>query len=182
MDLAIPAELFSPMQEVELDQHGYTCDLCTGFLDQLATRPHRTARREQIVNKQDLVPPHERVCMEFQTIGAVFKIVIHAVHHTGKFARLADWDEPRRERLCNRDPENESSAFSADDEVDPLAPVRVGHQFHREREGPRVREQRREILEYHAWLREIRDLFDQGIEFVVRFGALHETIIHAMSE
>ena len=45
-----PAELFSPMQEVELDQHGYTCDLCTGFLDQLATRPHRTAGREQIVN------------------------------------------------------------------------------------------------------------------------------------
>ncbi len=128
------------------------------------------------------MPTHERVGMEFQAIGAVFKIVIHAVHHPGKFAGFADWDEPRRERLCDRDPENESSAFGTDDEVDPLAPVRVGHQFHRERECPRIREQRREILVYHAWLGEIGDLFDQGIEFVVRFGALHETIIHAMPE
>lgn len=177
VDLPEAREFLSPVQEVELDENRDPGDLGAGLLDEFATRLHRSPCGQQVIHEQDPVSSHERVGVQFETVGPVLQVVVDPVDHARQLARFAYGHEPRGEGLGDRDAKDESPAFSTDYQIDPLAAVRVGHELDRQCEGTGIREQGGEIFEHHARLGKVGDLFDQGVELVVRFGAVHGPII-----
>lgn len=104
--------------------------------------------------------------MDFEPIGSVLEGVVDAMDGAWEFAGLSDGDEACREGLRDGDAEDEPAAFGADDEVDAFAAVRVCHEFDREGQRAGVSEQRREIFEEDAGLREVWNVADETGQIV----------------
>src|SRR3546814_12399117 len=69
----------------------------------------------------------------------------------------------RSQRARQRRAEDEAARFDAQHRVERHAAPGFGHRIDRGGIAVRVGEQRGDVLEHYAWLREIRDVADQGL-------------------
>jgi hypothetical protein len=99
--------------------------------------------------------------MQLERVGAVLEQVLGAHRLVRQLARLAGEHEPGPELARERRPDQEPARLGADDHVDAERPCVLGQRGDGRVEPSRVGEDRRDVLEADARLREVGDLADQ---------------------
>jgi len=163
----VGGDAVAPVQSEQLNQDRHTDNARAGAFYKFAAGFERASRGKEIIHDEDVLAEDERVGVDLEAVGAVFKVVGDAAGFARKLLGFADGDEAGGESLCNGGAEDESTRLGSDDDVHALAAIRVGHEFDGERKARRVGEERREVLKDDSGLGEVRDVAD---EFVERFG------------
>src|SRR3970282_1520499 len=95
-----------------------------------------------------------------QRVGAVLQFVGLLDARSRQLAGLADRYEPRAQTLCHRAAQDEATALDADDQVNGLIGVRRREPVDRGLEPLRLAEERRDVVEEDACLREVWNVSD----------------------
>ena len=135
-------------------------------LDELDRPLDRPARREEVVDDQDLLPGLDRVAVDLERVRPVFEGVLHGDRLGRQLAQLADGDEARLQLVRHRRAEDEAPRLHPDDDVDLLALIRLEHQVDRLLVGGLVLQKGRDVVEEDAGLREVGDLADLGAKLL----------------
>src|SRR3546814_1891930 len=94
--------------------------------------------------------------MDFQAIAAVLEFIFLSERARRQLARLAHRHEAGAQRARQRRAEDEAARFDAQHRLERHAAPGFGHRIDRGGIAVRVGEQRGDVLEHYAWLREIR--------------------------
>ena len=121
---------------------------------------HGAAGREQVVDDEDPLAGLDGVAVDLEGVGAVLERVLDGQRLGRQLAQLADRHEARVQLVRHRRREDEPARLHAHDDVDLLVAVRLEHQVDRLLVGRGVLEQRRDVVEQDAGLREVGDLAD----------------------
>ena len=89
----IGLQLISASKSLKFDKYANADDLAAESLDQIAARDKCSASGDEIIYDQDAMPRLDRICMDLQRVGAVFKFVILGDGVEGQFAGLAYRDK-----------------------------------------------------------------------------------------
>src|SRR5215207_1766453 len=178
----VALEALAPVQELELDHEGQTDDLATELLDEIHLRSRRSTSREQVVVDEDSLPRRDRVGVELQCVEAVFERVLDAHGHPGELAGLAGRDEATVEAVGERRSEDEPPGLGPEDQIGLAGLGELRELLHRLVQPVGVREQRHDVLEDDAALREVRDVPDLGGQVHRRSLAGHERAKRAPEE
>src|SRR6185312_10592894 len=130
-----------------LDQEGAGDDLGAEPCDEVAQSAGRPARRQQVVVHEYSGAAGEGIGVDLERIDAVLKRVFGAHRFVRQFARLAGRDEARLKLPSERTPEDESTGFGSDDEVNIELPGEAGEPVDRGIARARVEQQRRNVAE-----------------------------------
>ena len=159
--LGQPAAAFEPRQ---FDHEGAPHDFASQSFDKLACRAARASRGQEVVDDQAPFARFNRIFVDFDAIGAVFKLVLLALDEPGELSLLAGHDHAAVEVMGQRPAGDESPRFDGDHFIDGRVAV-MGHEFvDRPLEPPRVLNQGRNVPELNARLREIGDRAYQCFE------------------
>src|SRR5438034_3107857 len=153
-------EPVTALQEVELDEEREADDVALQALDELDRALDRAARREEIVDDQDLLAGLDCIAVDLERVGAVLEGVLDGDRLGRQLAELPDGDEAGVELVRHRRAEDEATRFHPDHDVDRLALVGLEHQVDRLAVGGLVLQQRRDVVEEDPGLREVGDLAD----------------------
>ena len=130
-------------------------------LDQAGGGGGRAAGGQHVVDDQDPLVGVDGVAVDLQLVGAVLQLVLLADDRPRQLAGLAHGDERGAEAVGDRRGEDEPARLDADDPVDLDVAEPVGQLVDRPAERGGVAEQRRDVAERDARLREVGDLADQ---------------------
>ena len=117
----------------------------------------------------------ERVAVHLERVGAVLELVAVRVGVPRQLARLAHRHEAGAERERDRRGEDEAARFDADDLGDRVPIERRASSSVAARNAVGVAEQRRDVAEHDARLREVGDVADEGPERVGVHGPAART-------
>src|SRR6266545_7469632 len=178
----VALEALASVQKLELDHEGQSDDLATELLDEIHLRSRRSASREQVVVDEDSLPRRDRVGVELQCVEAVLERVLDAHGPPGELARLAGRDEATVETVGERRPEDEPSGLGPEDQIGLARLGELRELLHRLVQPVGIGEQRHDVLEDDAALREVRDIPDLGGQVHRRSLAGHERAKRAPEE
>ncbi|MPM19014.1 hypothetical protein SDC9_65432 [bioreactor metagenome] len=155
-----PGEHRTRVQEGQLHQHRDVHQLGPEPVDQARGRGEGAAGGQHVVDHQHPGTGPDRVGVDGQRLGAVLQVVADLVRLGGQLAGLADRHETGPQGDRHRGADDEATGLHADHHVD----VGRGGRDELVDGGPeagRVAEQRGDVLEADALLREVRDVADQ---------------------
>ena len=98
--------------------------------------------------------------MNLDGIASVFEVVLDSIGCRGKLARLSNRNEADSELVGQGRAEHEATRLDAYDGVDRFSVERLRHELNAGAEGFDVGEERRDVLEEDALLREVRHVAD----------------------
>src|SRR5262249_61783364 len=119
-------QLVSTVQERELDHECHPDDLSPEQADQPQGRPHRTARREEVVDGEHALPRLDRILVDRERVAAILELVLDLDRLAGALDGLAPRHESSLQLLRQRAPQDEAARFDADDQVNPLGLIALG--------------------------------------------------------
>ena len=101
------------VQEIELHEESHARKLCTELLDEVGLRHRRATRGNQVVNDKHHIVFVERVGMDFEAVGSVFKLIALAAHFTRQLAGLASRHEAGTQAVRDRGANHEAAGLGA---------------------------------------------------------------------
>src|SRR6266851_2666782 len=104
-------EELSPAQVLELDEDLHADHLAAELANQPDRGGCRAARRQYIIDDQDLLAGLDGVQVHLELVGAVFELVSVTDRLPGQLSDLADRDEPGTELDRNRSGRDETAGF-----------------------------------------------------------------------
>lgn len=152
------AELLETLDAAEVRQsdHEGTLDEFGAHLAQEFDRRLRgSSRRDQIVDQQNLLTGFDRADVHLDPIASVFEIEISTDRFPGQLARLSKRHESDLKLIGDGGPEDESSGFDADDEVEAGRAVPLGDSVDCEPETNGIQKKRRDVSELDSGFRVI---------------------------
>src|SRR6266704_1096439 len=162
----VALDQFASTEEAELDQGGDADHLAAEPLHQAGRGARGPAGGQYVVDDQHALARRDRVRVDLEGGGPVLEAVLLRLHGGGQFAGLADGHEAGSEVVGDRRGQDEPPGLDAEHAVDVAASEVDDRLIDHRREGDLVRQQRGDVLEDDALLREIRDVTDQGAEAV----------------
>src|SRR5579871_1735707 len=160
--LAERAELVGAAEFGEIDHERTPDNPSTGAFQELDGGKAGAAGRDQIVDDEYVVAMLQRVGVDFDAVGSVFKCVILAQHLPGQLALLAHRNESDRKLMCDRAAQNEAARLDSGHLVDPYTGIGLYELVDRAPERAGMSEQRRDVAEDDSGLRIIRNGTDDG--------------------
>ena len=87
----------------------------------------------------------------------------------GQFPGLSEWHKPNRQFGGDEAPEDEAAGLHARDRCDSFTEERVQHLMYCQAHQAGILHQRRNILEYDAGFRKVRNVSNLGLESIHHF-------------
>ncbi|MNC85312.1 hypothetical protein D3C83_09030 [compost metagenome] len=122
---------------------------------ELRGRRRRAAGREHVVDDEDLLARADGVLVDLERVLAVLEVVRFLEGLRWQLAGLADRYEARADAMRDGPAEDEPAALDADDRVDPAVLVRRRQHVDGRPVALRIAQQRRDVVEEDAGLREV---------------------------
>src|SRR5713226_3450327 len=144
----------SPAQVLELDEDLHADHLATELANQPDPGGCRAARRQYIIDDQDLLAGLHRVRVHLELIGAVFELIGVGDRRPGQLSGLADRDEPGIELDRNRRARDETTGLDRRHQVRRRFGPPLRHHVDDLAEELLPSEQGRDVSEDDAWLGE----------------------------
>ena len=158
--------LSRPWSARQLDHEREARDLAPQPPDELDRAHHRPAGREQVVDDEDPLSGLDRVGVDLEGRRAVLELVLDLDRLRRQLAELAHRHEAGAELVGQRRAEDEAARLHADHEVDLRAADLLGHAVDHLAERVRLLEERGDVVEADARLREVGDLADEAAQIV----------------
>src|SRR5205807_10037813 len=124
-------------------------------LNQPGYRRGRASRRKHVIHDQDALAGLDRILVNFEDIGAVLERIFHAFAGSRQFLRFPYRNKPDAERVGESGSENKAPGFNAQHQVGTGGLVMVLQSVDDALESAADLEQRRDVVEIDAWLREV---------------------------
>jgi hypothetical protein len=148
----------------QIDDERRTDDVALQVPDQLRRRDRRSPRRYKIIDNQDALAFLHRICVDFDSVGAILERILLPDRLPRQLALFADRHEPAAQSVGDSTAKNKSARFDPRHSVDRQRPERLRQLRDRRLEALRVAEQRGDIPEHDPGLRVIRDRPDQVLQ------------------
>ena len=114
-------------EEGQFDEEGDADDFAAELFDHSAGGLHGASGGEEVIDHEDALTVLDGVGVDFEFVGSVFEFVFFGDGLSGQFAGLAYGDETDIEFSGDGGAEDKAAGFGADDEVDVLVAVGIGH-------------------------------------------------------
>ena len=150
-------ELCAALKEVELNGEAEAGDNASELTHELDGGLHGSAGGEKVIDDDDPLAGLDCVEVDFERVGAVFEVVVHAGALRGKLLWLAHGDEACVQTVCDGWAKDEAASFDAQDEVDFFADVVGGEGVDELREAGFVLEESGDVIEEDSRLGEVGD-------------------------
>src|SRR5262245_42219112 len=148
----------------QVDDEAAADHLAAGLLDQVERGDGGAARRDQIVDEQDLLARRDGVGVDLDAVRAVLERVVLAERVPGELAALAHGHEAGLELVRDRAAEDESARLDAGHLVDAGAAEGPEETVDRAAQRLRIEQQGGDVAEHHARLRVVRDGADARLD------------------
>src|SRR5690606_26614367 len=155
-----------PAEVRQVDHKSGADHLAAGTADELGSRIGGAAGGDQVVDDENELSLTDRILVDLDGVDAVFERVLLPDGFPGQLALLADGDEAAAEPVRDGAAQNEAARLYAGDRVDILPLERSGQRDNRLLEAIGIAQQGRDVPEYDARLRIVRNRPDQLLQVV----------------
>src|ERR671918_1240496 len=160
----VAGELLATLQELQLDHEREADHRAAELLDQVDLGPGGAPRGQEVVVDKHARSALDRVGVQLERIEAVLERVLGADRAPGKLAWLAGRHEAAAEPVGERRAQDEPARLGAEDQVWLARLGELGELLDGLAQRLRIRQQRHDVLEDDAALREVRDVPNAGGE------------------